>query len=295
MHNGFVNLLKPSGVTSHDMVNAVRRVFATRSVGHMGTLDPAAAGVLPMAVGKATRLIPYVEGGDKAYRAEIWFGFDTDTEDTQGQMINRQEVSGLTEADVQGALKLFLGTTRQVPPMFSALKVGGKRLYQLAREGVEIQRAEREIHISSIELLSFHPGAARAMALVDVTCSRGTYIRSLCRDIGVSLSLPACMGFLLRKNSGPFAIQDSRTLAELSAAPSLIPAVQLFPSEARLVICTLDARRFVQGQQNEACVAPGHYAVLHGNMMLGIGEVADGVLSPVRVLVERSDLNIDCD
>ncbi|HSL94185.1 MAG TPA: tRNA pseudouridine(55) synthase TruB [Bacillota bacterium] len=294
MRSGFVNLLKPAGATSHDMVNAVRRIFATRSVGHMGTLDPAAAGVLPMAVGKATRLIPYVEGGDKVYRAEIWFGFSTDTEDTQGRVLHRQEVSGLSEADVRSALSQFLGTTRQIPPMFSALKVDGKRLYELARKGVEVERSAREIHVGAIELLSFAAAADRAVANVEVACSRGTYIRSLCRDIGAILDLPACMGFLLRTKSGVFALSDSVTLPELSASPSLIPADRLFPPELRVSVGHESALRFVQGQRIATVLATGHYAVLFGETLLGVGLVDCGILSPARVLVERSDLSFDC-
>ena len=290
MNSGFVNLLKPSGATSHDMVNALRRVFSTRSVGHMGTLDPAAAGVLPIAVGKATRLIPYVGGTDKVYRAEIWFGLATDTEDTQGKILQRHPVWDLPEADIKKALSGFVGPSAQIPPMFSALKVNGKRLYQLARNGQEVERAPRDVHIASIELLSYSQRESTAVALIQVQCSRGTYVRSLCRDVGASIGLPACMGFLLRERSGPFTLTESVTLPELREAPVLIPPAQMFPPASRLLLDPCAALRFVQGQRVSIDAVDGSYAVLLGGTMLGVGEVGGGVMAPARVLVERSDL-----
>ena len=276
------------------MVNAVRRVFATRSVGHMGTLDPAASGVLPMAVGKATRLIPYVEGEDKTYRAEICFGLATDTEDMQGKILARQDVSAVSESDLRRVLPDFVGTIKQVPPMFSALKIDGKRLYQLAREGKEVDRAPRTITITSLDLLSFAKETDRAVALIRVRCSRGTYVRSLCRDIGAAMGVPACMGFLLRESSGPFHLDDSVTLPELRERPLLIPSLYMFPAQSRLSVDVPTAVRFVQGQPSQVQAENGEYAVATGDIMLGIASVRGEILSPSKVIVERSDLPIDC-
>lgn len=226
--DGILNLLKPPGMTSHDVVSAVRRALGIRKVGHTGTLDPGVAGVLPICVGKATRLAEYVAGEDKAYRAEITFGVTTDTQDSFGEVIDERDASRLGRGDLAYVLTRFQGEIRQVPPMVSAVKVGGKRLYELARQGVEVEREARPVQIDRLQLLDFRPGP-RPIAFVDVVCSKGTYIRTLAADIGEALGVGAHMSYLVRTRSGPFTLGEAATLEELAAgeAPILSPAAAL--------------------------------------------------------------------
>jgi tRNA pseudouridine55 synthase len=226
--DGILNLLKPPGMTSHDVVNVVRRALGVKKVGHTGTLDPGVAGVLPICVGKATRLAEFVTGEDKAYRAEITFGIETDTQDSFGQITSRRDGSHLTKGDVAYALLKFQGTISQVPPMVSAIKVKGKRLYELAREGVEVERAPRPITIYRAQLLDFRPGA-HPLAFVDVVCSKGTYIRTIAADLGAALGVGAHMSYLVRTRSGSFTLAEAATLEELMAgqAPLLAPVAAL--------------------------------------------------------------------
>ncbi|MFZ5827207.1 MAG: tRNA pseudouridine(55) synthase TruB [Bacillota bacterium] len=226
--DGVLNLLKPPGMTSHDVVSVVRRALGIKKVGHTGTLDPGVAGVLPICVGRATRLAEYIAGEDKAYRAEITFGVTTTTQDSFGEVLSDQEASHLTRGDIAYSLARFHGPVMQVPPMVSAVKVGGKRLYELARQGVEVEREARQVYIHRIQLLDFRPGP-RPVAFVDVVCSKGTYIRTLAHDLGQMLKVGAHMSYLVRTRSGPFRLEEAATLEELLAgrAPMLPPAAAL--------------------------------------------------------------------
>ncbi|HYG58196.1 MAG TPA: tRNA pseudouridine(55) synthase TruB [Symbiobacteriaceae bacterium] len=226
--DGILNLLKPPGMTSHDVVNAVRRALGIKKVGHTGTLDPGVAGVLPICVGRATRLAEFIAGEDKAYRAEITFGVTTTTQDSFGEVTSEGDASRLTRGDVAYVLTRFHGEIMQVPPMVSAVKVGGKRLYELAREGVEVERQARPVTIHRLQLLDFRPGS-HPVAFVDVVCSKGTYIRTLAADIGEALKVGAHMSYLVRTRSGPFTLEAAATLEELAAgrAPMLSPAAAL--------------------------------------------------------------------
>jgi tRNA pseudouridine55 synthase len=226
--DGILNLLKPPGMTSHDVVSVVRRVLGIKKVGHTGTLDPGVAGVLPICVGRATRLAEFIAGEDKAYRAEITFGVTTDTQDSFGQVTGDADASHLGKGDVAYAITKFQGEIMQVPPMVSAVKVDGKRLYELAREGVEVERAARPVTIHKLQLLDFRPGT-HPVAFVDVVCSKGTYIRTLAADLGQALGVGAHMSYLVRTRSGPFTLPEASTLEELAAgqAPMLTPAAAL--------------------------------------------------------------------
>lgn len=226
--DGIVNLLKPPGMTSHDVVYAVRRALGIKKVGHTGTLDPGVAGVLPICVGRATRLAEFIAGEDKAYRAEITFGVTTDTQDSFGVVLEEKEAAHLGRGDVAYMLTRFSGPIMQVPPMVSAVKVGGKRLYELAREGVEVERQARPVTIHRLQLLDFRPGP-RPVAYVDVVCSKGTYIRTLAADIGAALGVGAHMSYLVRTRSGPFTLEEAATMEELAAgqATMLSPAAAL--------------------------------------------------------------------
>ncbi|MDB4896503.1 MAG: tRNA pseudouridine 55 synthase [Firmicutes bacterium] len=226
--DGILNLLKPPGMTSHDVVSVVRRTLGIKKVGHTGTLDPGVAGVLPICVGKATRLAEYIAGEDKAYRAEITFGVTTDTQDSFGEVTGEKDAAHLQKGDVAYVLPRFQGEIMQIPPMVSAVKVGGKRLYELAREGVVVERQARPVTIHRLQLLAFRPGP-HPVAYVDVVCSKGTYIRTLAADIGEMLGVGAHMSYLVRTRSGSFTLPEAATLEELAAgtAPMLSPAAAL--------------------------------------------------------------------
>lgn len=221
---GLLNVLKPPGMTSHDVVGFARRVLGTRRVGHGGTLDPAACGVMAVAVGKATRLLPYLQT-DKRYLAEVAFGVATDTLDAEGQRVATADASALGREALERSLTAFRGKITQRPPMTSAVHVGGKRLYELARAGVALAEEEiptREVTIHELALREFAPGE-RAIARLAIACSAGTYIRSLAADLGKALGLPASLAFLLRDGAGTLAIANSQTLDELAAGPAFVP------------------------------------------------------------------------
>lgn len=226
--DGVLNLLKPPGMTSHDVVGYVRRVLGIKKVGHTGTLDPGVAGVLPICVGRATRLAEFIAGSDKAYRAEITLGLTTDTQDSFGVVTAETDASHIGKGDLAYALPKFQGEIMQVPPMVSAVKVGGKRLYELAREGVEVERQARPVTIQRLQLLDFRPGT-HPVAFLDVVCSKGTYIRTLAADIGAALGVGAHMSYLVRTRSGGFGLEDAATLEDLAAgrARMMPPAAAL--------------------------------------------------------------------
>lgn len=217
--NGVLNVFKPPGMTSHDIVELARRLGIAKKVGHTGTLDPGAVGVLPLCLGKATKIARFIQEQRKSYRAEITFGIVTDTQDLFGNILNRKDASGLAEDLVIETLKIFAGEIEQVPPMTSAIKKNGKKLYELAREGKVVVRAPRNITIYSIKFVrgwgwgSEHPGA-----LIDVVCSKGTYIRTLCADIGRLTGYGAVMSFLLRTSVGNFTLENAWTVEELIEA-----------------------------------------------------------------------------
>lgn len=204
-------------MTSHDVVQVVRRLTGVRRVGHGGTLDPAVAGVLPILVGRATRLAEFLSEAAKAYRAQIGFGKTTHTQDAWGETLNEQPCPTLTAEQVQGALTAFHGTVSQTPPMVSAVKVGGQRLYELARQGVEVARPARQVTFYELKLLGFEPGDFPS-AYLDVRCSKGTYIRTLAADLGAALGVGGYLIYLVRTASGGFELSESVTLEELAEA-----------------------------------------------------------------------------
>ncbi|WP_371381748.1 tRNA pseudouridine(55) synthase TruB [Sporomusa aerivorans] len=213
MQSGVINVLKPPGMTSHDVVAFIRRLYGIKRVGHAGTLDPAAAGVLPIFLGSATRLVEYLADADKSYRAELTFGFATDTGDDTGNILATSPCSKPESAQIKGVLASFVGDSEQIPPMYSAVKIGGKKLYELARSGQVVERKPRSIKIDAISLVAEYETGF----LFDVTCSKGTYIRTLCIDIGNKLSNLAVMSFLVRTRVGNFYLQHSLTLEEIAA------------------------------------------------------------------------------
>lgn len=216
MINGFVVIDKPAGITSHDVVSRVRRILGTRKVGHTGTLDPFATGVLPVAVNEGTKAIPFLDEGSKTYEALLRLGVTTDTLDMTGVIMSEADSSRITREQFVSCLRAFTGVIRQTPPMFSAIKQNGQPLYKLARQGVEVDRKARDIEIHSLELLSFE----RPLAAIRVVCSRGTYVRSLADDIGRQLGCGAALQELRRTASGPFVLSKAHTLEALQEAES---------------------------------------------------------------------------
>jgi tRNA pseudouridine55 synthase len=222
---------KPAGMTSHDVVARVRRLAGQRRVGHGGTLDPPATGVLVLALGRATRLLPFLPMEPKRYLARIAFGAETDTLDASGTVTATVAAAGVDEAAVRGALRGFLGPQQQVPPMVSAVKVGGERLYAKARRGESVERATRSIVVHALELVDFD-GGERPEATVEVTCSGGTYVRSLAADLGRRLGTLAHLAALRRAAAGRFTERDAHTLSDLEALAGGLGRVVLAPAQA---------------------------------------------------------------
>lgn len=226
MINGIINIHKTAGFTSHDVVAKMRGICGQKKIGHTGTLDPQATGVLPVCLGSATRVCDMLTDRDKEYVAELFLGVTTDTQDTTGQVLEKRLVDEETfsEEQVRQAVMGFVGDYEQIPPMYSALKVNGKKLYELAREGKEVERKARKVTIHDIELLEIHLPVVKFR----VECSKGTYIRTLCADIGEKLSCGGTMQSLVRTKAGGFFLQDAitlQTLQELKDAGRLEEAV----------------------------------------------------------------------
>jgi len=212
--DGILNILKPPGMTSFDVIAHLRGLLGTKKIGHAGTLDPMAAGVLPVCAGRATKAIEFLMDKDKVYRGEMTLGVTTDTQDSSGQVLKTM-IPQCSDREIEDAVKSFEGTCFQVPPMYSALRVNGKRLYDLARKGMEVDRPSREITVHSIQVINIDREDG-IKVIFDVHCSKGTYIRTLCHDIGDRLGCGGHMSFLLRKRAGPFDINDAFTLEELA-------------------------------------------------------------------------------
>ncbi len=222
LYHGVLNLLKPPGMTSHDAVAHVRRVLKTKRVGHTGTLDPAAAGVLPICVGLATRLVEVLQEGTKEYLAEATFGYETDTLDAVGETIRECDAKDLTIEQLERACEKFRGEIQQQPPLHSAIKIGGQKLYDIARAGGDIEIPTRSVTISALEITRFFAGE-RPRAFLRIECSGGTYIRSLVRDIGRELNNAATMTFLTRTRVGEFELSETVTPQEFESQPNLMP------------------------------------------------------------------------
>ncbi len=250
--NGFLNLNKDFGWTSHDCVAKVRRILQTKKVGHGGTLDPAATGVLPIAVGKATRLLQFLPE-NKAYRARIRFGVKTTTDDLEGDIITAQECPDLTLQVINEVLGQFEGKIAQIPPAFSAISVGGKRLYELARAGKTVDVPIRQVEISKIEVLGWYPGAYPELE-VAIACGPGTYIRAIARDLGDLLKVGGTLVSLIRTLSCGLELSESVDLIELENCVkegkfNLIPAEKALENLPKITLEESEALRWCQGQK----------------------------------------------
>ncbi len=284
MTDGIINVLKPPGMTSHDITARLRRIYGEKKAGHSGTLDPDAAGVLPVFMGKATRLLEYVDGGTKRYRAVGILGIRTDTGDDSGQVLERKpaEISAL---QLEQALLNFHGKISQVPPMYSALKVGGKKLYEYARQGIVLERAARPVEIFTLVPVYFRP----PYFCLDIECSKGTYIRTLLEDIAASMGTCACLRFLLRTKAGDFRIGDSHTLDEIAADPEsvLMPPETAVSGIPKAEVNERQAFRITNGVKTTIKgLAPGRYRLYCQEKFLGMASVEDEIVSPEKILFQ---------
>lgn len=211
MRNGILIVYKEKGFTSHDVVAKLRGICKQKKIGHTGTLDPDATGVLPVCLGRATKVCDMLTDSDKTYETVMHLGITTDTQDITGEVLKECPIAGLTEEDVKSAIKTFVGEYQQVPPMYSALKVDGQKLCDLARKGIEVERKSRTVQIYDIEISKIE----LPYVSMRVSCSKGTYIRTLCHDIGEKLNVGACMEQLCRVKAAGFSIEDAKTLSEI--------------------------------------------------------------------------------
>ncbi len=286
MANGILIVDKPEGWTSQDVVSKLRGVLHEKRVGHGGTLDPMATGVLPVFVGRATRAVEFFEHAEKAYETTLLLGTTTDTQDTTGTILETRPVTA-DEAAVRALLPRFTGVQQQLPPMYSAVKIGGKKLYELAREGKEIERKPREINVFSVELLHFENNSAR----LRIHCSKGTYIRTLCHDIGQALGCGGCMAALRRVQAGAYRLADAVTLDEILAHPEpqtlLKPVDSLFSAYPRLTLTPAQEKCCRNGAAFTCKWSAGRCRVYSpSGEFLALCEVADGKLKTVKSFFE---------
>ena len=284
--NGILNLNKPAGFTSFDCVAALRRLTGEKKIGHTGTLDPQATGVLPICIGRATRVLEYMDSAPKTYVAECTLGLVTDTQDIWGTVLEdrRSDVSGVTREAVETALGAFVGDIEQRPPVYSAIKVNGRRLYDYARAGETVEVPVRRVQIYSIRLLDWN--VPEKPFSFEVTCSRGTYVRSICNDLGEALGCGACLSGLVRTKTCGYSIEDAVSLEELKTlSPEQIEAL-LDPVESavahlpRLELSEEKAKQFVNGNPlwSEGLFSEGPEAGSAGNAARETAVYAGGKL-----------------
>ena len=284
--NGIVIIDKPEGWTSQDVTARLRRVFNTRRIGHGGTLDPMATGVLPVFVGRGTRAVEFFEHAEKTYEAVLQLGIATDTEDISGEVLEQKPVS-VTEAELEAVLQQFRGEIMQIPPMYSALKVNGQKLYDLARKGKEVERQPRPITIHKLECLSFSGDKATLL----VHCSKGTYIRTLCKDIGAALGCGGCMAALRRVTAGAYTTQEAVPLQTLldaeDPAPYLRAVDSMFTEYPKVILTPNQEKRCRNGNSFSVSMNPGTYRAYGENgEFLMLAKVEDGVMSTIKSFFE---------
>jgi tRNA pseudouridine55 synthase len=284
---GILPIWKPVGFTSHDVVAKVRRIVRIKRIGHTGTLDPAVTGVLPLCIGRATRLVEYIQELPKEYEAVLRLGLATDTEDMTGEVLERMPAvkEQVTAERVQEVISRFVGEIDQVPPMYSAVKVDGKRLYELARQGVEVERKSRRVTIEQIRILSMEWETEYPEVRFRVRCSKGTYIRTLCVDIGRALGVPAVMAELIRTSTGNIGPEACLTLEQVEElhregrlGERLIPMNEALSHMPSLQLTAEQAQRASQGQKLRLAQKPEleasdqRYAAYADRQLVGILE-----------------------
>ena len=284
--NGIVIVDKPADWTSQDVVSKLRGVFQTRRIGHGGTLDPMATGVLPVFIGRATRGVEFFEHAEKTYEAVLQLGITTDTEDTTGNVLEEKSVS-VTKEQFLAVLEQFRGEIQQVPPMYSALKVNGQKLYQLARKGQEVERQPRTITIHQLDCLEFSDTTAK----IRVRCSKGTYIRTLCKDIGEALGCGGCMAQLRRVTAGEYAIENAVPLANLVASDNpgkyLLPVDSMFAQYEAVKLTPNQEKRCRNGGSFSIQLPDGTYRVYGQNQeFLALTKAESGIMSTIKSFFE---------
>ena len=287
--NGILLVDKPTDWTSSDVVAKLRGLLHERRIGHSGTLDPMATGLLVVFVGRATRAVEFAESQEKRYLASLRLGLATDTQDITGNRISG-EPREISEAELERTLALFRGDIQQIPPMYSAIKVGGKKLYEIARRGGEVERKPRPVHIRELRLL----GREGEDWLLDVTCSKGTYIRTLCHDIGQSLGCGGCMSALRRVRAGEFSIENACTLDQVREAADrgeaeklLLPVDSLFRQDPALSLNAPDEKRIRSGGVFPVAVQDGQYRAYGSDgAFLALVRVTGGELKSIKSFFE---------
>ena len=286
MPNGIIILDKPAGWTSQDAVAKLRGVLHEKRVGHGGTLDPMATGVLPVFVGRSTRCVEFFESAEKEYEAGLRLGVMTDTQDTTGTVLETRPVT-VTREDLEAALQRFLGKQQQLPPMYSAIKIGGKKLYELARKGETAERKPREIEIFSLRLLD----GADGLYHIAVRCSKGTYIRTLCHDLGQALGCGGCMESLRRTAAGRYTITQSHTMEEILAASDpaalLLPMDSLFAEHPAVTLNAAQEKKIRNGAPAAPWDKDGTFRLYgEGGAFLALAEGKNGRLNTIKSFFE---------
>ena len=294
MANGILVIDKSAGWTSQDVAAKLRGVFHERRVGHGGTLDPMATGVLPVFIGRATRAAEFLESAEKEYVAGLRLGVVTDTQDTSGTVLETNSVC-VTRAQLEAALRQFLGPIEQIPPMYSAIKINGQKLYELARRGQEVARKPRSITIHALELL----GGEGADWTIRVCCSKGTYVRTLCHDLGRALGCGGCMSSLRRTRAGSFTLAQAVTMQQVldfaagqDPQQLLMPVDAVFAAHPPLIVTLGQAAKLKNGAQvKDWQFQPGTYRVYaeDGEFLL-LGRVEGGVLTTIKSFFEVNTL-----
>lgn len=282
--NGIILVDKPKDWTSHDVVAKLRGILRERRIGHAGTLDPMATGLLTVFVGRATRAVQFAENDRKRYIATMRTGFTTDTQDITGSIISESGRTA-TEAEVLSILPRFTGDIEQIPPMYSAVKVQGKKLYELARRGETVERKARSINISRLELI----GRDGDDFVLDVSCSKGTYIRTLCNDIGQAIGCNACLSALRRVEAGAFSVNDAHTLDEIARYPEsfIIPVDTLFSELSNLTLGDRFTAKLKCGNILKLDAEDGEYRVYAENgEFLALCELHSGELKIIKSFFE---------
>lgn len=296
MITGVLVVDKPAGPTSFDVVKRVQRALGAGKAGHAGTLDPAATGVLAVCVGEAVKLQQWLSEGDKAYDATVAFGAATSTEDAEGEIVERGDPSALDADAIRGALPRFLGEIEQVPPMYSAVRVGGRRLHEAARAGEDVHRAPRRVRVDALVLTSFEPGPAGglARARLSLRCGKGTYVRTLAADLGRALGVPAHLAALRRTEASGFGLAQAIPLAEIEALgrtdraalrARLVPLADALGLLRAVTVDAAEARALAQGKAlpRDAPADALVRAIGPGGALVAICMLSPKGLRPVRV------------
>lgn len=290
MMNGILNILKPTGMTSHDVVSSVRKILDIKKVGHAGTLDPNVSGVMVVCVGKGTKISEYLMNQDKEYVCELILGQSTDTQDSYGKIIEQREINNISENNILKVLEDFKGKQMQIPPAYSAVKLNGKKLYEYARENIIVEKEPKEINITDIKLIKYENNRL----LMKVNCSKGTYMRTLCNDIGEKLGTLGHMGVLIRTKTKGLHIENSVTLYDLKYLfdnkrlnECLIPIDKVYPLK-KVDVHINHYDRLIAGNEvyaETSSIPDEEFYIYCNNQLIGIGKKVDNNLVKIEKML----------